>query len=75
MVRVLTVDGLDFPHATRVARVVRHRACLKTGTRGRETVYVITDPTRPDPTSREAPHNDSRRSFVRSGSSRAGTTS
>jgi hypothetical protein len=70
VVRVLTVDDLDFPHATQVARVVRHRACLKTGRRGRETVYVITDPI-----SQEAPHNDSRRPFVRSGPSRSGTTS
>ncbi|MEV0638959.1 transposase [Streptomyces sp. NPDC050619] len=43
MVQVLTVDGLDFPHAAQVARVVRHRTCLKTGRRCRETVYVITD--------------------------------
>ncbi|MGW2740988.1 ISAs1 family transposase [Streptomyces sp. NPDC001450] len=39
-VQVLTVDDLDFPHA---ARGVRHRTCLKTGRRSRETVYVITD--------------------------------
>ncbi|WP_338897269.1 hypothetical protein WBG99_17940 [Streptomyces sp. TG1A-60] len=37
-----TVDGLDFPHAAQVARVVRHRTCLTTGRRSRETVYVIT---------------------------------
>ncbi|MFE0739243.1 hypothetical protein [Streptomyces sp. NPDC058855] len=43
MVQVLTVDDLDFPHAAQVARVVRHRTCLKTGRRSRETVYVITD--------------------------------
>lgn len=43
VVQVLTVDGLDFPHAAQVARVVRHRTCLKTGRRSRETVYVITD--------------------------------
>lgn len=29
--------------ATQVARVVRHRTCVKTGRRSRETVYVITD--------------------------------
>jgi predicted transposase YbfD/YdcC len=43
VVQVLTVEDLDFPHATQVARVVRHRTCLKTGRRSRETVYVITD--------------------------------
>jgi predicted transposase YbfD/YdcC len=43
VVQVLTVDDLDFPHAAQVARVVRHRTCLKTGERSRETVYVITD--------------------------------
>jgi predicted transposase YbfD/YdcC len=43
VVQVLTVDDLDFPHAAQVARVVRHRTCLKTGRRSRETVYVITD--------------------------------
>ncbi|MDX3696400.1 ISAs1 family transposase [Streptomyces europaeiscabiei] len=35
VVQVLTVDGLDFPHA---ARITRHRTCLKTGKRTRETV-------------------------------------
>jgi hypothetical protein len=30
------------------ARAVRHRTCLKTGRRSRETVYVITDLTRED---------------------------
>jgi predicted transposase YbfD/YdcC len=43
VVQVLTVDGLDFPHAAQVARIVRHRTCLKTGRRSRETVCVITD--------------------------------
>jgi predicted transposase YbfD/YdcC len=43
VVQVLTVDDLDFPHAAQVARVVRHRTCLKTGRRSRETVYIITD--------------------------------
>jgi predicted transposase YbfD/YdcC len=43
VVQVLTVDGLDFPHAAQAARVVRHRTCLKTGRCSRETVYVITD--------------------------------
>ncbi|MFR9799614.1 ISAs1 family transposase [Streptomyces sp. MS06] len=43
VVQALTVDDLDFPHAAQVARVVRHRTCLKTGKRSRETVYVITD--------------------------------
>jgi len=43
VVQVLTVDDLDFPHAAQVVRVVRHRTCLKTGRRSRETVYVITD--------------------------------
>ncbi|MGW3730655.1 ISAs1 family transposase [Streptomyces sp. NPDC000851] len=43
VVQVLTVDDLDFPHAAQVARGVRHRTCLKTGSRSRETVYVITD--------------------------------
>ncbi|WP_279627032.1 ISAs1 family transposase [Streptomyces zinciresistens] len=51
VVQVLTVDDLDFPHAAQVtqvtqvaqvAQVVRHRTCLKTGRRSRETVYVIT---------------------------------
>ncbi|MCX4426047.1 ISAs1 family transposase [Streptomyces mirabilis] len=43
VVQVLTVDGLDFPHAAQAARVVRHRTRLNTGRRSRETVYVITD--------------------------------
>lgn len=43
VVRVLTVDDLDVPHAAQVARVVRHHTCLKTGRRSRETAYVITD--------------------------------
>lgn len=43
VVQVLTVDDLDFPYASQVARVTRHRTCLKTGKRSRETVYVITD--------------------------------
>ncbi|MFF4467906.1 hypothetical protein ACFY13_52215 [Streptomyces mirabilis] len=43
VVQVLTVDSLDFPHAAQAARVVRHRTCLNTGRRSRETVYVITD--------------------------------
>lgn len=43
VVQILTVDDLDFPHAAQVARIVRHRTCLKTGRRSRETVYAITD--------------------------------
>ncbi|TLQ48264.1 ISAs1 family transposase [Streptomyces marianii] len=43
VVQVLTVDDLDFPYAAQVARFVRHRTCLKTGRRSRETAYVITD--------------------------------
>ncbi|WP_240509366.1 ISAs1 family transposase [Streptomyces agglomeratus] len=44
-VRALTVTGLglDFPHATQAAKIVRHRACVKTGKVTRKTVYVITD--------------------------------
>lgn len=43
VVQVLTADDLDFPYTSQVARVARHRTCLKTGRRSRETVYVITD--------------------------------
>ncbi|MFJ9378136.1 ISAs1 family transposase [Streptomyces sp. NPDC101455] len=45
VVQVLTVIdlGLSFPHAAQVARIVRHRTDRKTGRRGRETVYVLTD--------------------------------
>ncbi|MFE9308079.1 ISAs1 family transposase [Streptomyces sp. NPDC006706] len=45
VVQVLTVTGLgiDFPHAAQVAKIVRHRTCVKTGKRTRETVYVLTD--------------------------------
>lgn len=50
MVQVLTVIalGVGFPHAAQVAQVakiVRHRICVKTGKRTRGTVYVLTDPT------------------------------
>lgn len=45
MVQVLTVTdlGIDFPHAAQIAKIVRHRTCVKTLTRTRETVYVLTD--------------------------------
>ncbi|WP_240797571.1 ISAs1 family transposase [Streptomyces sp. F001] len=45
VVQALTVTdlGVDFPHAARVAKVVRHRTDTKTGKQSRETVYVITD--------------------------------
>ncbi|MGW3942641.1 ISAs1 family transposase [Streptomyces phaeochromogenes] len=43
VVQALTVDDLNFPHVAQVARVVRHRSCLKTGRRSRETAYVVTD--------------------------------
>ncbi|MFI1184499.1 ISAs1 family transposase [Streptomyces sp. NPDC020799] len=43
VVQVLTVDGLDFPHATQAARITRHRTSLKTGKTTRETLYAITD--------------------------------
>ncbi|MCN9243979.1 ISAs1 family transposase [Streptomyces sp. RY43-2] len=45
VVQALTVTGLgiDFPYAAQVARIVRHRTCVKTGKRTRETVYVLTD--------------------------------
>lgn len=45
VVQVLTVTdlGIDFPHAAPVAKIVRHRTCVKTGKRTRETVYVLTD--------------------------------
>jgi predicted transposase YbfD/YdcC len=45
VVQVLTVTdlGVDFPHATQVAKVTRHRTGIKTGRRTRETVYIITD--------------------------------
>lgn len=43
VVQVLTIDHLDFPCATQVARIVRHRAQLKTGKHSHETAYVITD--------------------------------
>jgi predicted transposase YbfD/YdcC len=42
VIKMLTVDDLDFPHAHQVARVTRHSTCVKTGKRTRETVYVIT---------------------------------
>ncbi|GHD60684.1 hypothetical protein GCM10010317_053390 [Streptomyces mirabilis] len=39
MVQVLTVIalGVGFPHAAQVAQIVRHRICVKTGKRTRET--------------------------------------
>ncbi|MCZ4612105.1 ISAs1 family transposase [Streptomyces sp. Lzd4kr] len=40
--QVLTIDNLDSLHAAQVARVVRHRTCLKAGRRS-ETVYAVTD--------------------------------
>jgi predicted transposase YbfD/YdcC len=45
VIQALTVTelGINFPHATQVARITRHRTTLATGTRTRETVYVITD--------------------------------
>jgi predicted transposase YbfD/YdcC len=43
VVQLLTVDDLDFPHATQVAKITRHRTSVRTGKRTRETVYVITD--------------------------------
>ncbi|MDK1472404.1 ISAs1 family transposase [Streptomyces sp. 549] len=45
VVQALTITGLgvDFPHATQVAKIVRHRTQRRTGKRSRETVYVITD--------------------------------
>ena len=43
LVQVLTVEDLDFPHAAQAARITRHRTCIKSGKRTRETVYVITD--------------------------------
>ncbi len=42
VIKVLTIDDLDFPYARQVARVVRHSTSVKTGGRTRETVYVIT---------------------------------
>lgn len=42
VIKVLTVDDLDFPHARQVARITRHSTCAKTGKRTREAVYVIT---------------------------------
>ncbi|UKY54610.1 ISAs1 family transposase [Streptomyces inhibens] len=35
--------GVDFPHATQVAKIIRHRTQRKNGKRSRETVYAITD--------------------------------
>ncbi len=45
MIAALTVTdlGVDFPHATQVAKIVRHRTSTTTGKRTRETVYMITD--------------------------------
>jgi predicted transposase YbfD/YdcC len=45
VIQALTVTdlGVDFPHATQVAKTVRHRTTLSTGTRTRETIYPITD--------------------------------
>jgi predicted transposase YbfD/YdcC len=45
VVQVLTITGpgIDFPHATQVAKIVRHRTDKRTGRRSRETVYVLTD--------------------------------
>lgn len=45
VVQALSVTdlGVDFPHAAQVAKIVRHRTCVKTGKRSRETVYGITD--------------------------------
>ncbi|MCX5561939.1 hypothetical protein [Streptomyces sp. NBC_00038] len=65
VVRALSITdlGVGFPHAVQVAKIVRHRTQRKTGKRGRETVYVITDLT-----SREASPSASRRSSARSGS-------
>ncbi|MFD4612256.1 hypothetical protein ACFWOT_30135 [Streptomyces sp. NPDC058440] len=36
MVQALTVTGLgiDFPHAAQVAKIIRHRTCMKTGSGG-----------------------------------------
>jgi predicted transposase YbfD/YdcC len=44
-VRALTVTGLglDFPHVTQAAKIVRYRVDVKTGNITRKTVYVITD--------------------------------
>ena len=44
-VRALTVSGLglDFPHVTQAAKIVRYRVDVKTGKITRKTVYVITD--------------------------------
>ncbi len=39
----LTIEDLDFPHAAQAARITRHRTCINSGKRTRETVYVITD--------------------------------
>ncbi|MFG2632044.1 ISAs1 family transposase [Streptomyces sp. NPDC048473] len=45
VVQDLTVSDLDvdFPRATQVAKIIRHRTQRKNGKRSRETVYVITD--------------------------------
>ncbi len=45
MIQALTVTDLavDFPHATQVAKLVRHRTIRTTGKRTRETVYLLTD--------------------------------
>jgi predicted transposase YbfD/YdcC len=45
VIAALTVTdlGVDFPHATQVAKIVRHRTSTTTGKRTRETVYMITD--------------------------------
>jgi predicted transposase YbfD/YdcC len=45
VVLTLTVTDLavDFPHATQVAKLTRHRTITATGRRTRETVYIITD--------------------------------
>ncbi|WP_234442964.1 ISAs1 family transposase [Streptomyces cellulosae] len=51
VVQVMTVTalGVDFPHAAQVAKIVRHRTCMRTGKRTRETVYVLTDLTSRQP--------------------------
>jgi predicted transposase YbfD/YdcC len=43
--RALTVTdlGLDFPHAVRAVRILRHRTDLASGRCSRQTVYAITD--------------------------------
>lgn len=43
VVEVVSLAGLDFPHARQVARITRYRTVKATGKPSRETVYVITD--------------------------------